>query len=233
MSTDYFLDVGQRGLLLGKTGSGKTQDAIYQLKNPPVFPVIIFDTKIEDAFFSVPEDDDTMEVVNSYSDFVKLSKKPKNEIPDYILVRPEVYEVVDVDELDKYSQLVFHKFGKCFVYYDEMYNWHNNGKCGAGVLSLLTRGRSKGKTTLMASQRPSWLSRFCFTECEKFYIHRLTDERDKKTLDSIITDYSKTKNPLPFHFHHFEIGKHDEPILYKPVPETKIVESKIFSKKWV
>lgn len=233
MADDFFLNVGQRGLLVGKTGSGKTANAIFHLQNAPVFPVIIFDTKIEDAFFSVPSGDDTMEICNDFKSFEKISRRPKKEMPDYILVRPETWETLDIDELDKYSQLVYHKFGKCFVYYDEMYNWHNNGKCGAGILGILTRGRSKGKTTLMSTQRPSWISRFCFTEADKFYVHHLNDIRDKKTLDTMIPEYSKSPNPPKFHFHHFEVGKHENALLSKPVPFTKPDPAKIFSKKWI
>lgn len=228
-----FLKKGERGLLLGQTGSGKTQNGLFHLQNAPVWPVIIFDTKIEDSFFSLPTEDETLEVCNNFEEFERMSKRPKKDLPDYILVRPESWEVVEFEPLDRYLQLCYRKFGSHFIYLDETYNWHNHGQASPGLLELLTRGRSKGKTTLMGSQRPSWISRFCFTESQKFYVHRLLDLRDRKTLDSVIPNFSQLALPSKYHFWHFETGEHESPVLFKPVPETKIEPSKIFRKRWL
>jgi hypothetical protein len=86
---------------------------------------------------------------------------------------------------------------------------------------------------LQSTQRPSWICRFCFTESQKFYIHGLIDERDRKTLDSMIPSFSRYPIPPKFHFYHFEVGEHTEPQLYKPVPFEKLDRKKIFSRKWV
>lgn len=230
-----FLNKGERGLLIGQTGSGKTQNALFQLSNTPLFPVIIGDTKIEDAFFSLrdEENDITMEVCNTFEEFFEISKRPRAKMPDYILVRPESWEVVDIDALDKYLQLMYRKFGQCFIYLDEVFNWHNGGRPLPGLMELLSRGRSKGKTLLMGNQRPSWISRSCFTESIKFYIHKLLDFRDKKTLDAVIPDFSSYNNPPKFHFWHFDVGSDDDLKLFSPVPETKIDPKKNFSKKWL
>lgn len=228
-----FLNKGQRGLLLGKTGSGKTQDALFQLQNAPVYPVVIFDTKIEDAFFSLRTDDDRLEVVESFDDLVKLAKQAKNKLPTYILVRPSADEVREVEPLDKYAQFCYRNLGAHFIYFDEVFNWHKNGIPVPGLLELLGRGRSKGKTTLMGSQRPAWISRSCFTESDHFYIHRLLDVRDKKVLDSVIPEYSSHPNPPKYHFHYFDVSSDDPPKLFSPVPETKIEPNKIYKKNWL
>lgn len=65
------------------------------------------------------------------------------------------------------------------------------GRAGSGLIALLTRGRSKGISVLMSTQRPAWLSRFCFTEAQKYYIYRLTDRRDSKVLGEYIRVFSK------------------------------------------
>lgn len=230
-----FLKPGQRGLLLGKTGSGKTQNALFQLQNAAVFPVIIFDTKIEDAFFALRDEANgvILEVCEDFDSFEALSKLPKKDMPDFILVRPPSAEVVDGDALDKYLQLVYRKFGSVFLYVDEVFNWHVGGKPLPGLMELLGRGRSKKKTVLMGNQRPSWISRSCFTESDHFYIHRLLDIRDKKTLDSVVPNYSVTANPPEYHFYHFDTSKHEIPQLYKPVPITESKPEQIYTRRWL
>lgn len=229
------LERSQRGLLIGKTGSGKTQDALFQLTHTPLHPVIIFDTKIEDAFFSLADPENGIELIKceSFDEFFELSKLPRKDLPDYILVRPPSSEVINSQELDKYLQLCYAKFGSCLVYLDEVAHWHFGNKPLPGLMELLTRGRSRGKSTLMGNQRPVNISRSCFSESDKFYIHKLLDERDKATLDYVIPNFSSLDNPPRFHFYFFD-STGDDPIkLFKPVPETKVDKKKIFKRRWV
>lgn len=228
------LDRGQRGLLVGKTGSGKTQDAMFHLRHTDIWPKIIFDTKIEDHFFSVPEEGEEMHLAYSVDDLKAIKKLPMKEQPDYILVRPSAEEVNDFEPMDQYTQFVYNNFGKCFTYFDELTNWHRGMLCGPGMINLLTRGRSRGKTTLMASQRPAWISRSCLTETDKFFIHNLNDEKDVARLSDVVPRMNKMKKLPRFHFYHYDTSADmDEPALYLPVPETKIDSSKIFRRKWL
>jgi len=234
INMSLLLEKGNRGLLIGKTGSGKSQNGLFQLKNAPVWPAVIFDTKIEDCFFSLPEEGEELEVAHSVSDLKAIQKRPSKEWPDYILVRPSAEEVRAWEPLDEYSHFMYNNFGACFIYYDELYNWHDNMRAGSGLMNLLTRGRSRGKTTLMASQRPSWISRFCMTETDKFYIHKLQDQRDRVSLSAVVPGIEKIPSPPKFHFWHYDTSEDmDAPVLYKPVPETKVNPHKIFSKKWL
>lgn len=228
------LDKGQRGLLVGKTGSGKSQGAMFHLRHTDIWPKIIFDTKIEDFFFSVPEEGEEMELAFSVDDLKAIKKRPIKEQPDYILVRPSAEEVQAFDPLDEYTQFVYNNFGKCFIYFDELTNWHRGMLCGPGLINVLTRGRSRGKTTLMASQRPAWISRSCLTETDKFFIHNLNDEKDVDRLSDVVPQMKKMKKLKRFHFYHYDTAADmDAPALYSPVPETLIDKTKIFRRKWV
>lgn len=228
------LEQGNRGLLVGKTGSGKSQNAIFQLRHAVGSPVIIFDTKIEDCFFSLPEGDEELEVVNNFDEFKALAKRAAKDWPDYILVRPSADEVRFWEPLDNYTHFVYNNFGKCFIYFDEMLQWHKNMQAGSGLINLLTRGRSRGKTTLMASQRPAWISRFCFTESDKFYVHKLNDQRDYQSLSAVVPNIESVARPPRFHFWHYDTGADMEsPVLFKPVPFTPVDNTKIFSRKWL
>lgn len=233
MSGDFYAKKGERVLLVGQTGSGKTQDALFMLRHAPVYPVIIFDTKIEDAFFGLPEGDETIDLVESLDDLKRYAKQSPRQWADYILVRPASFELQDFDVLNDYCGLVYHSFGACTIYFDEAYNWHLRGTAPHNLIGLLTRGRSKGKTVIIATQRPSWISRFCFTEAQKFFVHYLADIRDKQTLDAMIPNYSKLPDPPPFHFYRFQVGTRTGAQLCLPVPFEPLDPRKIFSRRWL
>lgn len=214
---EYFLNEGERGLLVGQTGSGKSRNGIYQLRMTKQRPVIIFDTKIDDAFLDLPNKGEKLTIIESIDDFQRLAKKSPDQWGDFILVRPAEHEALDQKLLDQYSYTVYNNFGRPFIYYDEVYSWHDRGQPGEGLMALLTRGRSRGKTTLMATQRPSWISRFCMTESQKFYIHRLSDARDYKTLSNVIPGFDKVVPPAKYHSYHYQVGD-EKPVVVKPVP---------------
>lgn len=214
------LERGQRGLLVGQTGSGKTQNALFQLANSRVWPITIFDTKIEPVFLSLPDDDDTIEITNSIDEYRALSRRKKVDRPTYTIVRPGMHEMNDFEVLDEYVRLAYDKFGAGLYYFDEILNWHNQGRPVNGLVGLLTRGRSRGKTVLMASQRPGWISRFCLSESQRFYVHWLNDARDKKTLSEIIPGFDRLDDVPKYHFYYYSTTEHREmPRLFKPVPE--------------
>lgn len=228
------LEPGQRGLLVGKTGSGKSQNAMFQLRHTPVWPRFILDTKIEDFFFSVPKEGETLHLANNFEELKQMKTVPWDEFPDYTLIRPSAEEVQDFDALNEYTNFLYNNFGECFICVDELGNWHKNNLVGTGLLNLLTRGRSRKKTVLMATQRPAWISRSCLTEAEKFYIHRLTDGRDSATLGEVVPEFEKAGHPPQYHFWHYDNTTDMERAeLWRPVPYTPIDSKKVFRRKWL
>jgi len=230
---DYFLKRGERGLLVGKTGSGKTEHGLFHLRHTGIFPAIILDTKIEDKFFGLQENNYSLDVCQSLEELDRFSRLQKKKLPDYILVRPPIDEILEIDPLNDYSRLLFDRFGSCFIYYDELYNWHRHGIPGKGVLTLLTQGRSKGKTFLGGSQRPAWISQFFYSEAEKFFIHFLVSKKDREKFDAYIPNYSKLAPPPEYHSYFFNTTKDEKPTLIAPVPYEKLDPKKIFSRKWL
>lgn len=211
------LQRGERGISIGHTGSGKTIGMIYQLQHSPLNNVIVFDTKGEPAFDGLARDDETIEFYESNADFVKIIDARK--WPNYMIVRPSPAEMRDADLMDEMLQAIYERGKSCLVYIDEAYQWHNAGRAGAGLIGLLTRGRSKGISTLLSTQRPSWISRFCFSECQKFYIYRLTDIRDRKTVAGYVPDFDRVTVAKKFHFWYYDTSSENPIQLYAPVPE--------------
>lgn len=228
---NLLLKRGQRGLLIGQTGGGKTQNGIWHMRNTPLWPVIVFDTKFENDFMGLPEGDEKLIVIKSVRELYEYSKHAVKH--DYIIVRPNPDELTSHDMLDAYNYIIYEKFGPHLAYYDEIYSWHSQGRPGKHFVGLLTRGRSRGKTVLMASQRPAWLSRFCLTESQKFYIYNLTHMDDLRVLANVIPDMEKTKKLPKFHFHYFEHGETERPVPCFPVPYQQLNRSKIKSYRWI
>lgn len=195
---DILLLPGERGLLVGQAGSGKTYAAAWMLRHTQQ-RAVIFDTKTEPVFLSVARGRNTI-VVHSRAEMMKaLDAKNTRDRAHYIIVRPPPSELSDPMSVDAYLESIYHAHTNLFVFIDEAYQLHRNSQAGPGLIGLLTRGRARGLTTLVATQRPAWLSRFALTEANKFYIFRLTDRRDWQRLGEIVPGIPKEGIMLPKH----------------------------------
>ena len=206
---------GQRQLIIGKTGSGKTSGAIFVLKRLETAPAIIYDTKIEPKFEALPNS----VVVSEPWEIMQAVEAGEH---DYIVVRPPVDFMDNPDALDEmYLRNHYHNLQGLPAYIDEALTFHKNSQAGPGLIALLTRGRSKGISTIISSQRPSRISRFAVTEIDKAMIYRLQDKLDRKRLDDLITDFSTLDQPKRFHFWFWDSSTDDDdnkPRLFSPVP---------------
>lgn len=207
--TSFIPEPGERALIVGQTGSGKTAFAIWLLQRIPHAPIIIYDTKIEPKFDKL--------LPNIVVEHVEqIPEALEDEKIDYIIVRPPAELLGEPRELDDY--LWFH-YMHCHgvpAFIDELVTIQINGKAGKGLMSLMQRGRSKGITTIMCTQRPVRVDRSCVTEASKAYIFRLTDKADKKRLDDVIPNFSALANPPKHGFYFYETGE-DHPVLMAPI----------------
>lgn len=202
---DIRLKAGERGLIVGQSGSGKTYAAAWMLRYSSQ-RVVAFDTKYEPVFERVPSGEETLEIVESKADMLKALGDKKRG-PDYIIVRPTATELADPMQVDAYLDGIYHTQQNLMVYVDEAYQLHKNTQAGPGLIGLLTRGRARGLTTLVSTQRPAWISRFCLTEAQKFYIYRLTDSKDWARLGEIIPEVPKGGIRLdPFFYLYYKQG---------------------------
>lgn len=199
---------GERALIIGQTGSGKTAFARFMVKRMP--GTIIYDTKVEPKFSTL-----TKVKVSTPEQAMKAFQE--DEDLDFVIVQPPVSVTYEPKLLDELLQQHYEQCRNVTAYIDEVYQFHIAGKAGPGLLALLTRGRSRGITTVMSTQRPAWLSRFCLTESQRFYIFNLADRRDWKTIAEVVPHFDEMGKPPRYHFYYYDYDM-DEPQLYKPVP---------------
>lgn len=200
---------GEHCLLVGQNGSGKTAFACWLLERLEQAPVLIFDTKIEPKFSKFQ----ACKIVETMAEAIEL----KDDITvDYIVVRPPVHFMREPKLLDEMLWDAYEHFKHSPVYIDEAYTFHINGRAGPGLVALLTRGRSRGISTIISTQRPVLLSRFCVTEAKKLYIFKVTDKADRKRLEDVIPNFSSMKQPVKFGFWFFDTSL-EEPIVFAPI----------------
>jgi hypothetical protein len=209
-------DKGERAFICGQTGSGKTAFAVWLLSYMP--GTVIYDTKEEKKFNTLPN----ARRVSTIDDAISAFKE--KDPPDFVILRPSVSETLDPEFLDSLLTDHYNRLRGVGAYLDEAFMFHNGGRVGPGLMALLTRGRSRGITLTMAAQRPAWLSRFCLTESQRFYIFRLVDKADRIRLSEIIPGLDVKQNPEKYHFQYFDFDM-EMPEYFAPVKLDGVTDS--------
>lgn len=201
---------GERALIAGQTGMGKTALATFLLRRLHHSPIIIYDTKEEPKFRKLPNS----MVVHSKKE---LREQIENGEIDYIIYIPPLAVASDYRAMDDLLTEHYYNYQGVDCYIDEAYSFHSpTGTYGPGLTAIMTRGRSKGITTIISTQRPVRISRFAITESQKFYIMRLVDKQDRARMSDAIPDFEDLPVPEPFWFYYYEAGQ-KEALLYRPI----------------
>lgn len=198
---------GERAVIVGQSGSGKTQLAKWMLWHMP--GTIIYDTKTEDAFAEMGP------IVESVDEAFEIFGEEGTDV-DHVIVRPPGWMIAQPRELDAMLLDHYDRGEGITAYIDEAYQFHNQGRAGPGYVSLQTRGRSRGITTISSSQRPNWLSTFAFSELNHLYALRLQLDDDRKRLSDIINGYHKRDKP-PLHYFDYARADGEAITRYEPI----------------
>lgn len=192
--------VDERTVLLGRTGSGKTQMGLWNISVAPFHkqPYYLIDTKGDK---SINEIDKAIHVEMS---------EPITRKPGLYVVHPNVS---DEDEWENFLWNV-HASENTGLMFDEGYMVPKSSRA---FPAILTQGRSKNIPAIICAQRPLWLSRFVFSEADHFAVFHLNHVKDRKTVGEFMPE-GAVDNRLPEYHSRWYNVKDDALFTMQPVP---------------
>lgn len=208
-----FPSTTERMVIVGRTGSGKTQFGSFILSEAAFdrMPYIITDYKGDELLNSIPG-------LQQLSIRDKLPKKPGLYI---------VHPIARVDD-EAYEDFLWRVRDRenIGMYFDEGYRVPD--KTGA-FEALLTEGRSKQIPAIVLSQRPAWISRFVFSEANIFTVFHLNHDKDKQKIGEMLPKHSM-KNRLERYNSIWYDVDHDELLHLTPAPSADEIRARFASR---
>lgn len=195
---------GERGILFGQSGSGKSVAAAWLLHYMPT-PIVVYDTKVSPSLVG------SFPGARVYDGLRKA--KPVLDKPVTIL-RPDPEELSDPEFLDDVLWRLYLGKQPMTLYIDEAVDLHAGSRCFRGLLACVSRGREQGITLLAGTQRPAWVSLYLTSEAQHYYIFKLRLKADRDRVEQI-TGFRLTRMDKHEFVH---IDNDDRPTYYEPVP---------------
>lgn len=225
----------QRVVILGRTGSGKSQMAIALLstRNFDEMPWVVIDYKGEDLLI------DIRKATGGLKYGAVKNIKPTDDPPH----KPGLYYMHPRPIYDDEAVKAF--LFKCFdmkrgvlgsryrgnigLFVDEGYTLPQNGPFEV----ILTQGRTLYIPVIVLYQRPVWMSRFAVAQADFFAYFAQSDERDQKVAKAFIKPCRlengtvlTTFSPLPaFHYLWHDVGEGITTALAPAPPRNAIIEA--------
>ena len=167
----------QRTLILGRTGSGKSQFAIALLstRNWHEMPWVIIDYKGEDLIADIRKEN------KGRIKEISVHEKPPKK-PGLYWMRP--VPKVDDEAMEKWLWAAW-KQTHIGIFIDEGFALPQR----AAFDAILTQGRTLRVPVICLYQRPAWMSRFAVAQADFFAVFDQNDERDLKTTKAFVKPY--------------------------------------------
>lgn len=168
---------GQRAIMAGRTGSGKSTWARWMLERSPGTWVIL-NPKHTDAYNGFESESIIVPTL------APAKVEPAMKRARFVVINPETWEA-DPDTLDAFITWLHNSWQNVGLCCDELYKLHKNGVAGQGLIGWLTRGRELKQSFLGLTQRPSWLSQFLFSESDYIGSMALNLPDDRKRMEKM------------------------------------------------
>ena len=183
------LKIGKRdrAILIGATGTGKTLLARFLVEDPEKPYSVVYDTKglISSPALQRPQDRWTGHKV--YTDFDLLINDQKKGLDDWprVIYRPPISEERDKGAQDDFFWWVYDRWATR-LYVDEAYSILGGTNPSDALQACLSRGRERGISTVISTQRPARIPVITMSESEHIYVFRLNAKRDRETAGELI-----------------------------------------------
>lgn len=192
-----------RLIIIGRTGSGKTVDALHNFahRDYTTRPWIVFNTKGDPQI-------NQMEKIEGVR-VIKITDDPPTE-PGIYIVKP--LPETDDEAFDEFLWKVWSN-GDTGLYFDEGYLVPRNS---SAFSAILTQGRTKQIPLIVLTQRPVKMNPFALSEAQFIQVKQLTRPDDKKRVAEAGLDIGD--RPLPPYYSLWYDVKQDRTWVLKPVP---------------
>lgn len=214
--------------LVGRTGTGKTVGGLWHLSNANLkHPWLIINSKADEHINSIEK-----------AEHIDFNKVPGKKDSGLFVINPLPSDytppkLTEKSAVESYLWKIWER-EDIGIFCDEGYMMGNNPAFEA----CLTQGRSRRIPMIVCTQRPVWISRFCFSESDFFQVFHLNDARDRSTIESFVPiDFDDEESLLEYESWYFDVGK-NKLFRFKPVPPIeqtlRVFDSKLEARrKWL
>lgn len=188
---------------IGRTGSGKTVFGAWLLSFSDFDqrPHIIIDFKRDPLLNRIP----------------RLQRITYKDIP----TEPGLYALHamqgDQESVDDFLWNIWEN-ENTGVFLDEGYMVDRNSKA---FNALLTQGRSKNISVMTMTQRPTYCSRFVFSEASYFAVFQINDSKDRARIEEF-TGLDTSERLAPYYSRWYDVSR-DKQFIMEPVEDSEVI----------
>lgn len=184
-----------RAIFIGATGCGKTTLARYIIEDSNKEYSVVYDAKISDAISKWS----TTQTI--YTDFNKLIEAEEKRL----IYRPPYTEERDPYAQERFFEWIYWRY-RTRLYIDEAYAVLGGNNPSFHLQACITRGRERGISTVIATQRPKRIPLIFMSEAEHYYVFRLQHPDDRFRVEELTGITIEEQIELKqFEFYYFNV----------------------------
>jgi len=175
---DLKIGRSDRAVLIGQTGSGKTTLARFLVEDPNKRYSVVWDPKGSDSIADWPR------LHRRASTFKQLVELAEDEDERRIIYTPHPYVAEDRDDQDQLFSWIYER-GNTRFYLDEATCLAHGAYPSRYLTACLQRGRERGVSTLVSTQRPARVPLNILSEAQFYFIFKVLLPVDRKRIEEL------------------------------------------------